>query len=272
MTNGNKLFRNSNGSFTKGFNIQLNVTSALIYRELKTRVSEVKFGVLGVFIEPLGVMVVFLTIFSLLRGRNNTIDIVLFLGSGIVLYTLFNEVAIRSLNAMKANEALFFYRPVKPIDTVIARAIVETGLYGIVYIVIICAVFLLREELILEDFPLLVVSFLALALNATGFGLIFMVAGFRYEFLFQIVPLALRPLWFISGVFFSLNAIPQRIIPFLSWNPIVQAIELNRYAFTHEYIIDKNVVSLWYLISCSLITFTFGLFIYTNNEKLLLTR
>ena len=113
MTKENRLYRKSNGNFTKGFNTQINVTSALIYRELKTRVSEVKFGVLGVFIEPLGVMIVFLTIFSLLRGRNNTIDIVLFLGSGIVLYTLFNEVAIRSLNAMKANEALFFYRPVK---------------------------------------------------------------------------------------------------------------------------------------------------------------
>ena len=38
---------------------------------------------------------------------------------------------------MSANEALFFYKPVKPIDTVIARTIVESGLYGIVFIVII---------------------------------------------------------------------------------------------------------------------------------------
>ena len=31
----------------KGFRIQLNVIQALIYRELKTRVSEVKFGFVG---------------------------------------------------------------------------------------------------------------------------------------------------------------------------------------------------------------------------------
>ena len=33
----------------EGFIIQRNVISALVYRELKTRVSQVKFGILGVF-------------------------------------------------------------------------------------------------------------------------------------------------------------------------------------------------------------------------------
>ena len=43
----------------KGLQIQLSVVNALIYRELKTRGSNVKFGVFGVFIQPLGVMAVF---------------------------------------------------------------------------------------------------------------------------------------------------------------------------------------------------------------------
>ena len=40
-----------------GWRIQYYVVSGLLYRELKTRVSQVRFGVLGVFIEPLGVIV-----------------------------------------------------------------------------------------------------------------------------------------------------------------------------------------------------------------------
>ena len=258
-------------NFSKALKIQSNVINALVYRELKTRVSEVRFGVIGVFIEPVGVMAVFLLIFSFIRGNRGSLDVSLFLGSGIVLYTLFNEIAIRSLNAMLANEALFFYRPVKPIDTVIARTIVESGLYAIVYIAIIVCIFLIKETLILDDIPLLVFSYVSLLMTSAGVGLIMMVAGHRYPSLYQIVPLILRPLWFISGVFFSLESVPQSLRPLLSWNPILQSIELSRHAFSKSYVIS-NSVSILYLSACAMLSLTLGLYIYINNEKLLLTR
>ena len=103
--------------YRRGFKIQRNTISALIYRELKTRISEVQFGVIGVFIEPLGVMAVFLIIFTIIReirGVKGVLDVELFLASGIVLFTMFNEIGIRALNALKANEALFFYRHIFP--------------------------------------------------------------------------------------------------------------------------------------------------------------
>ena len=64
------------GGTLDGWTIQRNVISALVYRELKTRVSQVKFGVLGVFIEPLGVIAVFLLIFGSFRGSSQGIDII----------------------------------------------------------------------------------------------------------------------------------------------------------------------------------------------------
>jgi len=254
-----------------GWRIQRNVISALVYRELKTRVSEVRLGVLGVFIEPLGVMAVFLVIFSVLRGNKGPLDVALFLASGIVLFTLFNDLSVRSLNAMKANEALFFYRPVKPIDTVIARALVESGLYAIVFIVMIVGIFLIREQWMLEDIPLLAASYLGLCFTGFGLGLLFMVAGHRYSSLFQIVPLVMRPLWFISGVFFSLASLPQWLRPWLSWNPVLQAIELSRHAYNSNYHLMESV-SLPYLLAWAGGSCTFGLWAYINNETILLTR
>ena len=229
---------------TNGWGIQRNVISALVYRELKTRVSEVRLGVLGVFIEPIGVMTVFLLIFSVLRGNNGPLDVALFLTAGIVLFTLFNDLSVRSLNAMRANEALFFYRPVKPIDTVIARCLV----------------------------PLLVASYLGLALTSFGLGLLFMVAGHRYSSTFQIVPLVMRPLWFISGVFFSLASLPQWLRPWVSWNPVLQAIELSRHAFNSNYPLIDDTVSLPYLWAWAGLSCAIGLWVYRNNERILLTR
>ena len=261
--------------YFRGFRIQRNVISALIYRELKTRISEVQFGVVGVFIEPLGVMSVFLIIFTIireLRGIRGILDVELFLVSGIVLFTLFNEIAIRSLNALQANEALFFYKPVKPIDTVIARTIVESGLYAIVFIVIILSTFLIRQEIYLIDISLLFSTYLALIIFSFGIGLFLLVATFIYPSILQIIPLAMRPLWFISGVFISLSSLPQWLRPYVSWNPVFQAIEITRYSFSYNYFINKNIVSTNYLWSCAAVSFVLGLCVYTFNEKKLLTR
>ena len=76
------------GGSLDGWTIQRNVINALVYRELKTRVSQVKFGVFGVFIEPLGVIGVFLMIFGFIRGGSPGIDIILFLACGVILYNV----------------------------------------------------------------------------------------------------------------------------------------------------------------------------------------
>lgn len=257
----------------KGFKIQINVVQALIYRELKTRVSEIKFGVLGVFIEPIGVMTIFLVIFGFFRGRggNSNIPTPLFLICGIVLFSLFSDVALRSLNGMKANLALFFYKPVKPIDTVIARAIVEICLYSIIFIIITTAIALFRENILLDNFILLVLTFLLLTLTATGIGLTLMIASHIFPFINQIMSFILRPLWILSGVFFSLNSVPQNIRPFLSWNPILQAIELSRHSISNSYVLNE-AISISYLTAVAFGSITFGLWIYNNNEKILLSR
>ena len=256
----------------RGFRIQLNVIQALIYRELKTRISEVKFGFVGVFIEPIGVMIIFLFIFGLIRGRGSSnIPIALFLTCGIVLFTMFSDIAIRSLNARQANLELFFYKPVKPIDTVLSRAVVESCLYAIVFIVLWIGIALLRENFLLDNLILFVFSFLLLSITATGVGITLMTAGHIYPFLNQVVPFLLRPMWIVSGVFFSLNNIPQGLRPYLSWNPILQAIELSRYSISSNYILNE-AISLPYLVAIAFGSLTFGLWIYTNNERNLLSR
>jgi len=257
----------------EGFIIQRNVISALVYRELKTRVSQVKFGILGVFLGPLGVMLIFLIIFSIFKGdRGAGLNIFLFLASGIVMFTFFQDIAVRGANAMQANEALFFYRPVKPIDTIIARTIVESLLYLIVFFVIILGVFLYKEEIIFYDFPLFVSAYLAFTIFCFSLGLVLMVAAHFYNWILQIIPLFIRPLWLISGVFVGLRQLPQWVRPYASWNPLVQCIELIRHSFSINYIIVPTEVSIIYLWQFSLISLFISLWIYQNNEIVLLKR
>ena len=257
----------------RGLRIQINVLRALIYREFIGRASLVKFGYLGILIEPLGVMAIFLTIFTVIRtrGANEELGVLLFLITGIVIYTLFNAIAIRSMNSMDANESLFFYRQVQPIDTVYSRTIVEVVIYSVVFIILVIIAYLIRETFIMSDFALLIVSFISISIFSMGIGIFLMIATFRYEWVKSVVQFLLRPLWFMSGVFFSLNDLPQNIRPYLSWNPILQSIELARHSFSESYLLNESV-SLTYLIQVSLVVLTISLWLYDKNHRILRTK
>lgn len=269
----NKGFFNYILNVKRGLRIQINVLRALIYREFISRASLVKFGYIGILLEPLGVMAIFLSIFALIRRRGGSeeLGVLLFLISGIVIYTLFNAIAIRSMNSMDANSSLFFYRQVKPIDTIFSRTIVEIVIYSVVFIILVTIAFLIRESFFISDFALLIVSFISIAIYSMGVGIFLMIARFRYEWVKSVVQFLMRPLWFLSGVFFSLNDIPQNFRPYISWNPILQSIELTRHSFANSYPLSE-AISLTYLIQCSLIVLTISLWLYDKNNRILRTK
>ncbi len=262
-------------SIIKGFIKQKNVVSALVYRELKTRISLVRFGFFGVLLQPLGTLTIFLLIFGFIRQRGvgglDVSFVPIFLICGIILYTLFFEIIIRSINAIEANKALFFYRQVKPIDTILARVYVETGLFAFLFIIVTCAIFLIFEIFTLDDLPLIFANYIILALTSFGLGTFFMVAGHRYPLIKLFVTLIQRPLFLTSGIFFSLENIPQRFQPFISWNPILQAIEMTRHGFNEDYIINPDKISITYSLAFAIVSCTLGLWVYSNNEKILRT-
>lgn len=259
-------------SSIRGLKIQRNVISALVYRELKTRVNEVKLGFIGVLVEPVGVFAVFLIVFTFINNNRATISTPLFLLPGILLFSVFTEIAIRSMNAMDANEALFYYQPVKPIDTVLARAIVEAGIWGLIFIIMLSAIFAYNEEILLDNIPMIVAAFLCVVVFSTALGVVLMILGARSPFFKQITPFIIRPGFIVSGVFFSLQYLPQQWRPWFSWNPIFQGIELTRRAFSTDYYIDTVAISFQYLFSITLIAVPASLWIYLRNERSLLKR
>ena len=259
--------------FIEGFIKQKRVLAALKYRELKTRISRTNYGFFGLLLQPIGVLLIFLLIFGFVRRRGVGLTdpsfLPIFLLCGIIHFSLFSEIVIRSLNSMQANKELFFYRQVKPIDTVFTRAYLETIIYGLVFIILLITNFIIFEFFLLDNLPLIFVSYILLALTSFGLGTIFMVGGHRYPFLKTIISFIQRPLFLLSGIFFSINDLPPKIIPWLSWNPILQAIELSRNGFNEKYILNPSIISLKYLISFTFITCTIGFWVYFNNLRIL---
>jgi capsular polysaccharide transport system permease protein len=140
---------------------------ALVYRELRTRVSSVKGGFLGVLLQPLGLIAIWMLFLALLgTQRGGSLNVVLFLSSGINLFTIFSQIANRSLTSMEANEALLFYKPVKPIDTIIARAITESSLYTCCLIIIMVGSWIYLDQIYMSNLGLFFISILGMTSGA----------------------------------------------------------------------------------------------------------
>jgi capsular polysaccharide transport system permease protein len=253
-----------------GWQVQWRVVDALVYRELRTRVSDVKGGFLGVLVQPLGLIaiwVIFLTVINAHRGGS--LNVILFLGSGTVLFTVFSQIAGRSITAMEANEALLFYKPVKPIDTVIARSITETGLYTCCLLVICIGTWIALDQIYMSNLGLFFFTILLAACIGFSTGLIFMTAGHLTPAFKQPAFWIPRILWFLSGVPFRYWVLPPWTRGFFVWNPLMHIIELNRKSMSDDYFTpDAN---LDYAVTWTIALLTVSLWLYYNNERKLLT-
>ncbi|MCP9866784.1 ABC transporter permease [Cyanobium sp. Cruz-8D1] len=256
-----------------GFEIQWRVVNALVYRELRRRVSDVQGGFLAVLLEPVGQIAVWAALRLIIRQASsvNNLNIWLFLATGVILFNLYARVAAHGLTTMEANKALFFYRRVKPIDTVLAKAIEELGLYSLAAIIVFGLVWAYLYNLVLQNLPLLVISFVLMALLAVASSLLSLVGSYYFPNLKQVLSWINRALYLASGVIYAPMDIPQFARDFLVWNPLLQCIELARKALSIDYQIPSQV-TLSYPAGFALVYLSLALWCYTNNEKVLIRR
>ncbi|NIF21174.1 ABC transporter permease [Candidatus Pantoea multigeneris] len=253
-----------------GLEVQQAAIKALFLREIKTRFGKFRLGYFWAVLEPSAHLLVMLAIFGFIMHRTMPdISFPVFLLNGIIPYFIFSNISTRSVDAIEANQGLFNYRPVKPIDTIIARAILETAIYAAVYVVLMLIVWMAGEYFSITNLVQLICTWTLLVLFSCGVGLIFMVVGKTYAETQKFLPILLKPLYFISCIMFPLHSIPTDYWPYLLWNPLVHAVELSREAVMPGY--ASEGVSLTYLALSTLVTVFVGLALYRTREEAMLT-
>lgn len=253
-----------------GLEVQQAAVKALFLREIKTRFGKYRLGYLWAILEPAAHLLILLTIFGFIMHRTMPdISFPVFLLNGIIPYFLFSNIATRSVGAIEANQGLFNYRPVKPIDTIIARALLETVIYVFVYILLMSIIGFFGEPFNFDKLMNLVCTWVLLVFLSCGIGLIFMVLGKTFPETEKFLPILIKPLYFISCIMFPLHSIPKDYWPYLLWNPLIHAVELSRESVVNGYISEG--VSLNYLAMFTLVTLFVGLALYRNREEAMLT-
>lgn len=233
--------------YARGFFMQLHVIHALILRETRTRFGKHSLGYVWAFMEPLTGVGIFLIMF-LFTGRipPSGTDAVGFLCTGFLPYGLFNGTMGKARSAVGSNLALLYYPQVHTLDLVTSRCILETATIAITFFGAMLLNTIATQHLPLDSALKTLAGLGFAALLGSGFGLVL-------NSLCLVVPTAehfigplLRPMFWVSGLFFSVHELPSSTRDYFLLNPVLHIVELTRDGWFETY--DHQYYSYAYII------------------------
>ncbi|MGD9685925.1 MAG: ABC transporter permease [Desulfobacter sp.] len=247
------------------------VVHAVIFRELKTRFGDYRLGYLWLVLEPVSHLLVWMAVLGAAsRHVIPGVDFPVFLAVGILPWIFISNSISRSLTAVESNSSLFTYRRVKPIDIMIARVLIELVAVVMVGILLVSVAWLLGFKISVQNGLLFVgysfvTFFFTLALSMiTGIAAVLIPSSKK------IIPMIMRPFYFISAIMYPFAVVPQYKRHWLDWNPVLHIVELLRNAWFGPAL--KPTITSWvYLLSVTLLIMAASLWLYRISERRLLT-
>ncbi len=250
--------------------LQRNVVFALFIRELKARFGHFRLGYLWAVGEPVA-MVAVLSAIRLALGNADIAGVPypLFFASAIIPFFFFQTTVNQCLLAVENNIPLLNYRIVKPADPVIARCLLELFIYTATGFLIIGGLVCLGFTFRWNDTLGVIAVMSCLGAFTLGLSLLVAVSGALMHDSKKVVPILIRPFFFISGIFFAASSLPSGIRELLLWNPLLHVSELIREYMFADY--QSHEGSLGFLFTTSLASLFLGLATYRTNRIRLTT-
>lgn len=211
------------------FQIQKSVIFALVLREARARFGERRMGAVWTLIEPICHLLIFSVLFALIRGRTVAdVEYPVFVLVGMAPFLLYRNTALRLMDSLRENRSLFGYKQIKPLDTYVARVLVETCISAVVYAILVFGFAWYGFDMKVAN-PLMWVATLILGLLfAFGLGMVLALITHALPSLKTVIRMAFFPLYFISGVLIPASYLPQAMMPLLLLNPFLHLVELIR--------------------------------------------
>lgn len=247
--------------------IQRAVVFALFMRELKGRVGTQWLGLIWTLVEPVVHVVVVLLMFVYLRHVARTgVELPVYLVTGLLPFFMFRNLALRCADAVTQNRGLFSYRQVKPMDTIVSRALLELSVYSAVYLLLLIGLAWLgftvwpAQPLVLAGMSVVLV-----ALGA-ALGLVLAIVTHERPRLRSLVSMVFLPLYLMSGVIIPLERVPAEYLAWLQLNPVLHLVELSRAGFI-AYYTPLSGTTLAYPALVSLVLAALGMNLYRVQRR-----
>ena len=254
------------------FSIQKDVVFAIFIREMITRFSSYTFGNIWLILEPLLMMVLFIAIFGARgRGAYGFVEPPVFIFSAFLTFRLlWNYTMKKMVSAKGGTQGMLEYRQIRLFDIFMARSIVEAGIFLVVGLIIALGLTWMGYDPWPDDLLHVLGYCFILWLFAAFFGILACMVGSFARELEKLISMMTMPLMLLSAVIFPMTIVPPQYWPYLTWNPLLHAMELIREAWFAAY--DSPVADFRYFFFSTLICAALAMAVYRLTWRKVVAR
>ena len=255
----------------KPSHILIAVIKALFLRELNTKMSVGRLGLFWTFFEPFMQVTMFILIRVVIMGsgEGSNFDYTVFMAAGFIAFNMFRNILSGSSGAFTANKALFIYKQVKPIDTIIARVLVQVFITSIIILMFVFIGFFFQYEFVPQNLLMVFFGYLWLLLFSFAIGLVVAVGSTFFDSIGKLVGIFSFGLMIFSAVFYPLIILPPEAQEILLYNPLVHFMEMIHGYYIYE--LDDRFVDYRYMVLWTITPLFMGTWLYIKLEKRLIS-
>jgi len=173
------------------------------------------------------------------------------------------------MQAFTANRALFAYKQVKPFDTIVARFIFESVLVAVAILIFLAFGLYFELDVSVKNIDMVLLGFIWIGVFGFSLGVLFAVIATFYETFAKIIQFTSLPLFFLSGLLYTVDSLPQFARELILYNPVIHFIEMIHGNYFLS--LDASYVDYQYMIYWTLVPLFLGLFFYIRSEKKILS-
>jgi capsular polysaccharide transport system permease protein len=235
------------------------ILSAIMLHDIKTRIGGNEFGFLFMAVGwPLAHIVLVIAINTVIgRLAPYGESPILWFATGMIPFAAFHYMARFTMLGIVQNRSLLSFPVVKVMDLILARAIVEVLTRTFVILIVFAILWSIGVGFMPVDIVQASLALLSMMLLGLGFGVVnAVIAGAVPFWIFAYILFSLV-LWFLSGVIFVPDALPEVARTPLSYVPTLQGVEWMRSAYYEGY--GASMLDKPYLIAFGVVTLFIGL-------------
>ncbi|MEW6167434.1 MAG: ABC transporter permease [Pseudomonadota bacterium] len=235
---------------------------AFLLRELKAQYGRARLGYFWALAEPAATVAILTALHASVAGGDAVIyqeSPIVFFVFGAVPYFLFSNSLSQTQGVCLSQRGLFNYRQIKPIDIMLARSMIDALMMTGVMLVFLLGWYWLGLQMPKIRMLELACALFSLFVLGLSLGLVFEVFGTVFSDLRKIFSIVTRPLFFVSGAFFTMDMLPWGLAQVLYLNPVLHGVDLARDAVLANYTSPASWLYLW---SCILLLQFIGLAAY----------
>lgn len=242
---------------------------AFVLREMSTSYGRHPGGFIWALAEPIAAITLLTVVFSIaFRAPALGDNFALFYATGYLPFMLYSDLTNKIAQAIKYSKQLLMYPAVNFMDAVIARFLLNLFVHIVVFCIVIQGIMIFTNSGQLLNFRRILNAICMAMCLGLGVGTFNCFLSTRFPVWDRLWGILNRPAFIVSGIFFTLESVPEPYRDYLSYNPLIHVVGEMRGGFYPTY--QAGYVSEIYVYGTALLFFGVGLVFLLRNHRYLI--